>query len=206
MVSYGLSTLPSKPRVPRSNRGERAEVRCVVGRSGSPEVGTVHGRVPNFPGPAKLNKGTGRLVLVALLGEAIRRRFEDRVRKTSGCWLWRGNLGASGYGRFKFVGGEAKAHRVSYELSVGPIPEGLVLDHLCRNTWCVNPRHLEPVTNRENTLRGIGAPAVNARKTHCNEGHPLSGDNLRIYVDSYGEHRRCLKCKRANAHGRKEAA
>ncbi len=138
-----------------------------------------------------------RAVFVALLADALRRRFEERVRKTNGCWLWRGHLNSSGYGRFKFVGGEAKAHRVGYELFVGPIPDGLVLDHLCRNTWCVNPAHLEPVTGAENTLRGFGAAAINARKTHCNKGHPLSGSNLKIYVDSAGEHRRCLTCKRA---------
>lgn len=122
-------------------------------------------------------------------------RFWPKVNKNgpNGCWLWTASL-TRGYGVFHMGGGAsnmAYAHRVAYEWLVGPIPEGLVIDHLCRNPACVNPDHLEPVTNRENILRGEGASARNARKTHCDLGHPLSGDNLvpgaRV--------RKCLTCQ-----------
>jgi hypothetical protein len=74
-----------------------------------------------------------------------------------------------------------RAHRVSYVLAHGSIPDGLQLDHLCRNKLCVNPTHLEAVTARENTLRGVSVAAVNAKKTHCPRGHELSGSNLLAY-------------------------
>lgn len=96
-----------------------------------------------------------------------------------GCWPWllapqNTKTMPSGYGRFWLRdGSQPLAHRLVYELVVGPIPPGLTLDHLCRNTMCVNPWHMEPVTSAENVLRGEGAPAQNARKTHCKQGHPL---------------------------------
>lgn len=95
------------------------------------------------------------------------------------CWLWKGGL-ISGYGTFKWNGERLRSHRLSYELFSGPIPEGLVIDHLCRKRNCVNPDHLEPVTLEENILRGNGLPARNKRKTHCLRGHPFSPDNVRI--------------------------
>jgi hypothetical protein len=76
----------------------------------------------------------------------------------------------------------------------------LTLDHLCRNKACVNPAHLEPVTNRENVLRGVGLSAENARKTHCKRGHPLSGDN--VVVSKGGRKRRCVACERLRDAGR----
>ena len=94
----------------------------------------------------------------------------------SGCWLWTGYVSPSGYG----VIGDQLAHRLFYESLVGVVPDGLELDHLCRVTCCVNPSHLEPVTHRENMLRGISPTAQNAVKTHCNRGHELVGANLRL--------------------------
>lgn len=89
------------------------------------------------------------------------------------CWSWLGLVDTKGYGRIMVRYQEFKVHRVAYETWVGPIPAGLTLDHLCRNRRCVNPAHLEPVTNRENVLRGEGITAKLARKTNCLRGHPL---------------------------------
>lgn len=104
----------------------------------------------------------------------------DRLRSSyieepnSGCWLWIGAALKTGYGRIRIHYKEYKAHRLTYELYKGPIPHGLVLDHLCRTPGCCNPDHLEPVTNKENARRGL----YGVLKTHCAKGHPLSGPNL----------------------------
>ena len=105
----------------------------------------------------------------------------------SGCWVWKANRHYLGYGRIQVEGSSRYAHRVSYELFVGPIPEGLTIDHLCRNRSCVNPKHLEPVTHAEDMARS--APAT---KTHCKNGHPLSGPNL--YVNATSGRRQCRAC------------
>lgn len=89
------------------------------------------------------------------------------------CWEWRAAKEA-GYGRFGRRDATSQAHRISYENLVGPIPEGLVLDHLCRNRSCVNPEHLEPVTIGENVLRGETLPAKLKARTHCINGHEYS--------------------------------
>lgn len=98
--------------------------------------------------------------------------IEGRVAVTPfGCFEWGGSRTTEGYGRIQISRHERRAHRVAYELLVGPIPAGLQLDHLCRNRACVNPDHLEPVSSRVNTLRGVGVSAVNARKVACPRGH-----------------------------------
>ncbi len=109
------------------------------------------------------------------------------------CWIWNGCISKStGYPKYKFGNG-TRAHRMAYKLAIGEIPDGLQLDHLCRVRHCVNPSHLEPVTGKINTLRGISVPAKNAAKTHCKNGHPFSGDNLRIPASGG---RACLTCDR----------
>lgn len=101
--------------------------------------------------------------------------FWKRVDRSGGddaCWEWRGGLTTWGYGHFRLGEKHAGSHRVAYELIRGVIPEGLVIDHLCRNRRCCNPWHMEVVTNRENLLRGNGFSGRNVRKTHCPKGHP----------------------------------
>jgi len=121
-------------------------------------------------------------------------RFWAKVNKTETCWLWTANRGRSGYGNFRYQNRQTRAHRTAYEWLVGPIPEGLQLDHLCRVRHCVNPEHLEPTTGKVNTLRGTGPSALNAVKTHCSQDHPLDGDNLYTWKNERG----CRSCRASN--------
>lgn len=95
-------------------------------------------------------------------GDAVRRLYERVDRRPAGCWLWTGTIAPNGYGYFAIKGRSQQAHRVAYELLVGPIPDGLDLDHLCRVRACVNPDHLEPVTRSENNRRGFEARKAEA--------------------------------------------
>lgn len=139
----------------------------------------------------------------------IEDRFWQKVKENSetGCWEWQGALsngyGAIGHGtRDKHT--MYQAHRWAYEYVVAKIPEGLQIDHLCRNRRCVNPAHLEPVTIRENLRRGNGWAGLHARKTHCPAGHPLEGDNLSQHHLKHGQ-RKCLACHAARQRAYKAA-
>jgi hypothetical protein len=109
----------------------------------------------------------------------------------SGCHIWTGYLDRQGYGHIGTGAKTFATHRLAYEFAKGPIPDGLTIDHLCRVRACCNPDHLEAVTTRVNVLRGTGITAVNARKTHCRNGHEFDDKNTYIWTDG---HRRCLAC------------
>ncbi|MEU4967832.1 HNH endonuclease signature motif containing protein [Streptomyces smyrnaeus] len=146
----------------------------------------------------------GRIGLSEIEGNWPPRTFTGNLQASRAsaneCWEWTGELSEKGYGRTQRKGRYTGAHRAVYEHLVGPIPEGLVLDHLCRNPPCVNPAHLEPVTNRDNILRGIGVGAINAQKTHCIRGHEFTPENtLRLGPNWPGgpDRRACRTCRRA---------
>lgn len=113
------------------------------------------------------------------------------------CWIWMGYVRPDGYGAIFGTSykNPLRVHRVCYEFLVGPIPDGLELDHLCRNPRCVRPDHLEPVTHRENLLRGNTLTAKHARTTACPWGHPYDENNT--YVSPSGG-RQCRTCNRIN--------
>jgi hypothetical protein len=125
-------------------------------------------------------------------------RLEEQIeRRTDGCWIWLGSNNGQGYGTISIGGKRKMAHRAVYEDRVGEIPEGLHLDHLCRNPPCVNPDHLEPVSSWENVKRGNSSPPVeNAAKTHCVHGHEFTPENT--YVRPNGS-RSCRTCLRHRA-------
>lgn len=135
-------------------------------------------------------------------------RFWTKVQETSGgCWEWTASRYVqNGYGQFGFKGKNSRtAHSVAWEALIGPVPEGLELDHLCRNRACCNPAHLEPVTHRENTLRGTSPSALHAKKTHCPKGHPYEGDNLLVRVKDGGrKSRECRACTTEQRRARRE--
>lgn len=124
-------------------------------------------------------------------------RNYEAPQSQSDCWEWKGRKQSRGYGMFSLRGSQYLSHRISYSHFVGSIPDGHVIDHLCGNRSCINPNHLDVATSRENTLRGGGPTAINARMTTCHQGHPLEGDNLQIKMHSDGLPRRvCIACKR----------
>ena len=103
------------------------------------------------------------------------------------CWEWEGRVESNGYAQAKYGGQRGQVHRLVYEALVGPIPDGLTLDHLCENKRCYNPAHLEPVTIAENIRR------ARAKITHCKRGHKLADENLYVTPDG---RRNCRTCRR----------
>lgn len=129
---------------------------------------------------------------------ALWQRFWSKVKTPTGpgeCWQWQGMTG-DGYGRFIIAGKRVPAHRLAYESILGVVSPCLVIDHLCRNRACVNPYHMEAVTNRENLLRGETIAANNSKKTHCPKGHAYTEDNLDKHEMKTGQ-RYCKTCKNA---------
>lgn len=126
-------------------------------------------------------------------------RFFSKVSKTETCWIWTASHNGQGYGRISMGGRKGKlyyAHRLSYQIANGPIPDGLVLDHLCRTPSCVNPDHLEAVTQKINSQRGDAGNHMkiyNGQKTHCPSGHPYDEENTHL---SPSGRRTCRSCSR----------
>lgn len=124
------------------------------------------------------------------------------------CWPWLGHVTRSGYGAISMASvtrSPLRAHRVAYTLERGEIPEGLVLDHLCRSRSCCNPAHLEPVTNEQNIERGEWLPVANAAKTHCIHGHEFTPENTYITPEGHRACRTCTKEAQRRANERAKA-
>lgn len=124
----------------------------------------------------------------------------------TGCWEWTAAKAKNGYAQFHFDQQTGYAHRFAYVTLVGPIPDGLDIDHLCRNRGCVNPAHLEPVTRSVNLRRGDGPRCAReraARITHCPQGHSYTGDNLYVNTSRPSPRRRCQACHAAEEQRRR---
>lgn len=124
--------------------------------------------------------------------EREKNAFLDKVLIGDECWEWTGAHTPQGYTRLCYAGNSRPAHRFAYLWLFGDIPDDFDLDHLCRNRGCVNPSHLEPVTRRENLLRGDTFAARNAFRTHCPSGHEYTEDNISMFRGQ----RRCRECGR----------
>lgn len=141
-------------------------------------------------------------------------RFESKITQVpAGCWVWTAATTKCGYGHLKVSGAMIRAHRLAWEHFVGPIPDGLQVEHGCHTVdpscaggvncphrRCVNPDHLELVTTQENTRRGLGFAGINVRKTHCVNGHEFTVDNTALVNTGRGRKgRRCLTCRSERA-------
>lgn len=129
----------------------------------------------------------------------LQRLLSKAVIDPGGCWVFTGAIANNGYGRIGIGPTVKQAHRVAYELLVGPVPEGLDLDHLCRVRACINPTHLEPVTRLENVRRGTRWTVL---PQACKRGHPFTADNV---MNNHGN-RQCKTCHNARSEQRRRAA
>ena len=120
-------------------------------------------------------------------------RFWAKVRVSDDCWEWTGARDPEGYGNFWDDRKCWRAHRFAYTICTGPIPAGMQIDHLCRNTSCVNPAHLDVVTGTENRRRGEGFAGRQSRQTHCIHGHAFDEEN----TYHWRGHRFCRACRKA---------
>ncbi len=136
-------------------------------------------------------------------------RFHEKyvVDDETGCWVWTAARGRDGYGRLWVDGKSVLAHRFAYDQFVGPIPDGLVLDHLCRNRACCNPEHLRVCTHRENILAtgALSPSAVHSRQTHCIHGHPFDAANTYLRPNGKRDCRACRRRSKAEYRQRRQA-
>jgi hypothetical protein len=115
---------------------------------------------------------------LGLLPERLQSKI--RIDWKTGCWLWAASCDSSGYGKIRFEGNMCSSHRLFYELLIGRIPKNREIDHLCRVRHCVNPEHMEPVTDRENSLRGKRNQFY--KKSHCIHGHEFTPENTYVWA------------------------
>lgn len=159
------------------------------------------GRGPNY------DWGASHVFREVTLTDSDIARFGQFVREEGECWRWVGYINTTrradgSYPRFRVKRRVYYAHRISYLIHRGEIPEGMQVDHLCRNKWCVRPEHLEPVTPRENMLRGNTLTAVIHRSGMCTRGHPLVPENLK--VNQKNGKARCRQCRNEDARLRRK--
>lgn len=188
---------PKKPKPPPKKRSYTPKTHCPAGHSYAE-----HGRPCRICGRDATRRHRARNG-VPFVGLTDEERFVALVRVTATCWFWLGSTNRSGHGQFSVGGKMVKAHRWAYEFFVGPIPDGLVIHHLCGNESCVNPDHLKPITARENTLLGNGAPAKYARATSCRNGHPYTEATMFIDYEGY---RKCRLCEQITSERHTEQA
>jgi hypothetical protein len=124
----------------------------------------------------------------------VEERFWSKVEGSGDCLVWAGAKSDQGYGTFNYMGENMPVQRAAYLLTYGAIPQGLQIDHLCRNRLCANPQHLEAVTQKENLLRGETIPAINLAKTHCVNGHKFISSNTIYRHRGNSICRTCIKC------------
>lgn len=170
--------------------------RVVHGNGGAAKHRGMHarrGESCEFREPLAESAGAANATVIALR-ETLGSRFASNLlSQDDGCIAW---IGTKKYGRtyglFQLGNTNVRAHRLAFETLRGVVPDGLELDHLCRNPSCVNPDHLEPVTHAENVRRSASPAGVNSRKTHCKRGHEFTPENTRIASDG----RVCRTCAR----------
>lgn len=134
-------------------------------------------------------------------GWSVERRLSRHVSIEGDCWIWTGSRSGNGYGMIAVDNVRWMAHRYAYTALVGAIPEGLDLDHLCRNRACINPAHLEPVTRSENLKRGAPRGERQRARTHCPHNHPYDEQN----TTRRNGRRICKACDRDRARRNREA-